>query len=363
MSDTEEKVVSPDPHIKNEDYDQAVRTIKQAQATRGTDGEPEFAGILTSFIYVLLRDHLPAGQVEQAVREVTDGNMVVFTDSFLAQYADSLSTTLKDVRVNALANALEKAFIGKEPEVDIKTKLKTPQAHFGDDGEDLQNLQQRVDDAIDNMTEEDQTEWKEHKDDVLEEVPRNDEIGLLPNAEAANIEKDTAEILNEADEAKDASRETQKYSDEISDSLAALDNLKELLPTDTIRQVADILKQEVKAELVVDKPVEEIVTREDVLKRQAAIMEEHKATNPEATRMAEKYIQEQLAGEVEDKTESPTVSRGKLSDVSNGKAFPEALTGVFDDGTQADIEKAEAIAKQMEAVRNNAKSGAFKRVE
>lgn len=385
MSDTvkEKDSSAPDPQIKDEDVTQATETIKKAQATRGTDGDiVEFSDILTTFVYVLLRDYLPAGQVENAVKAVIGGETVIFTDSFLAQYADSLANTLKDAKIGALANALEKAFTEKVKQPCSPPHVtKKSEAHFGDSDEFLQNLQQRVDEAIDSMDEEDEV----LEENPLDEVSRNDEIGLVANDyRPSSVEKEVrkrlqnAEWRNSPEKVDESSGDDidvvpeateSQYSKEITSSLEAIDSLKELLPTDTIKQVADILKQEIEAELVEEEVEEvEVLTREGVLQKQSEMIEEHRATNPEAAKMAERYIKEQLEDKDPKEVEGPTISRGNLKNVSQGNAFPEALDKVFEDDPEAELEKAKEVKKQMDELRSSAANkdshpGAFQRVE
>lgn len=50
---------------------------------------------LTCLIYLLMRDHLPAGIVEELVRSVEDGKVNQFTNGWLALYAQDLKNRLK----------------------------------------------------------------------------------------------------------------------------------------------------------------------------------------------------------------------------------------------------------------------------
>lgn len=386
MSD-KEKPTPPERGIVKEDMAEATATIKAAQVTRGTDGDLMFSDILTSFIYVLLSDYMTAGQVEKAIRSVYEGDTVIFTDSFLAQYADNLANTLKNAKVSALASALEKAFIEKSPpEQSSETKKSRGEARLGDDDEALAQLQERVDEAIENMNEEDEKVWKERESDVLEEVSRNNDVGLkVKPSDNSSFERDIIEKVNKAEWRTKSSEDLQnddettnekhveeaddrEYPDQIASSLAALESIKELVPTDTIRQVADILKQEVENELVDEE--ESPMTREEILLQQAAKMQEHKATNPEAEKMAEEYVKEQLEqhNEPEDvEDELPLMSRGNLKDVRHGKAFPEALSGVFDDPAaemnKAISEDAQKKIVEIEASENKPRTGVFQRVK
>lgn len=52
---------------------------------------------LISFLYTLMRDHLPTGAVERLVRESLDerGESVQYTNGWLAQYAQDLARRLR----------------------------------------------------------------------------------------------------------------------------------------------------------------------------------------------------------------------------------------------------------------------------
>jgi hypothetical protein len=55
---------------------------------------------LTSFIYELLRDHLPPGKAERIVQQVVveAGREVVYTNGFLALYAKDLANRLRGTK-------------------------------------------------------------------------------------------------------------------------------------------------------------------------------------------------------------------------------------------------------------------------
>jgi hypothetical protein len=61
---------------------------------RERSGNIQIDDKLTSFLYSLMRDHLPAGIVEQLVREITESD-TKYTNGWLANYANDLSKRLK----------------------------------------------------------------------------------------------------------------------------------------------------------------------------------------------------------------------------------------------------------------------------
>lgn len=51
---------------------------------------------LVSFLYQLIRDHVPPGEIEKIVQESEDNPDVTYTNGWLARYAEDLSNRLKD---------------------------------------------------------------------------------------------------------------------------------------------------------------------------------------------------------------------------------------------------------------------------
>lgn len=65
---------------------------------RERSGNVDLSGRLTSFLYVLMRDHLPPGKVEELVREVElagDGENK-YSNGWLALYAQDLMVRLTE---------------------------------------------------------------------------------------------------------------------------------------------------------------------------------------------------------------------------------------------------------------------------
>ena len=64
---------------------------------------------LVTFLYILMRDKLPTGEVEKLVHDAEQykGQICIFSSSELAQYATSLCKRLRDVEFNARAKFSE----------------------------------------------------------------------------------------------------------------------------------------------------------------------------------------------------------------------------------------------------------------
>ncbi len=63
---------------------------------REASGDVHISSRLTSFLYELMRDHLPVGTVEKIVRNSQDPD-VGYCNGWLGKYAEDLSTRLKDI--------------------------------------------------------------------------------------------------------------------------------------------------------------------------------------------------------------------------------------------------------------------------
>ena len=68
----------------------------EIKSLRLRSGHVQIDSKLVSFLYELMRDHLPAGVVEHLVQEASQESKVVYTNGWLAQYAQDLANRLKD---------------------------------------------------------------------------------------------------------------------------------------------------------------------------------------------------------------------------------------------------------------------------
>ena len=65
-------------------------------AMRERSGTVQINSRLVSFLYELMRDHLPPGVIEEIVRASEGESDVVYTNGWLAQYAQDIANRLKD---------------------------------------------------------------------------------------------------------------------------------------------------------------------------------------------------------------------------------------------------------------------------
>ncbi len=62
---------------------------------RKRSGEVDSSDPVVALLYILMRDHLPTGTVEEIVRLHCTGPKVLFTNGWLAKYAEDLAARLK----------------------------------------------------------------------------------------------------------------------------------------------------------------------------------------------------------------------------------------------------------------------------
>lgn len=70
---------------------------EHTKALRERSGSVESTDPLVSFLYILIRDHLPAGKVEEIVRDhVEDAQASRFTNGWLALYCKDIAERLRE---------------------------------------------------------------------------------------------------------------------------------------------------------------------------------------------------------------------------------------------------------------------------
>jgi hypothetical protein len=120
---------------------------------RKTSGEVTYSDPLTTFFYLLMRDELAAGKVEAMVQDVIDStDERLFTNGWLARYANNLADELKNARVAQLQKALDQAFASAEEETkqkekkEAEDKIKNDLAEHSDtlDDDVLAKLEQKL---------------------------------------------------------------------------------------------------------------------------------------------------------------------------------------------------------------------------
>jgi hypothetical protein len=203
---------------KNIDIDEVSERTKRNNKLRSDSGNIEFEDTLTSFFYYLMRDHMPAGEVEKIVRDVAcESGVSVYSNGFLAQYANNLANFLKDAKTNALAKALDAAFTGTPKPRTLKSSGGVNS--LGNDMETLQELKEKVDLALENMTEDEKREWDERLDRIDEKIKEEDSEWVEKQITKANDdldlkEKDKKWIEEKVKQAQANLREKQECGEE-----------------------------------------------------------------------------------------------------------------------------------------------------
>lgn len=280
---------------------------------REDSGSVEYSDTLTSVFYQLLRDHIPAGQLEKVVREVAvEPGVCLYSNGFLAQYANNLANYVVNIDKDRLKKRLDNVF-------EEKTKPKKTEVlnkNMLDD--ELEKVANKINEAVENITEEEKKEYDEREARALEEIKSD----LTKKSDNLNRE----EVIEELVGGTTVSPE-EYYRKELKKSMGALDDLHKLVPTDSIREIIHILKNEIDEELT-DDAKKYLQTRESILKEKAEENASDTSKNKDEQLAAVEYVKEQMA-DSDDEEKETLLSRGNLKDVLEGKAFPEALEKVF----------------------------------
>jgi len=120
---------------------------KRVEDLRKITGEVVYTDALTSFLYELIRDHMPAGDVEKLVLgAVNEAEERLFSNGWLAQYAHNLAEQLTNDKMNRLQDAITKAF----GEV-VDRKAQTTRPSFKTDEEQIKERTEDVGMILDTM--------------------------------------------------------------------------------------------------------------------------------------------------------------------------------------------------------------------
>lgn len=177
---------------------------------REASGEVSYSDPLTIFFYLLLRNEVPAGKVEELVQEtVASAEECSFTNGWLAHYANNLAERIRGAETEGLKNALSKAF--SIPEQDAEKEV--AREADGDieyvseslDVDDLSSLEQKLIEAS-----------KKAEDPDAPEVPQTEKAteavddllakGLITEQEAKDLKhdiEDAAAVVEKKDEAEE----------------------------------------------------------------------------------------------------------------------------------------------------------------
>lgn len=284
--------------------------VSREQKLKEVSGNVVLSDSLATFLYLLMRDHLPAGKVELLIQAVIEGaEKITFHNGYLAQYASNLADELRDGRFKALVEALDAAFTD-HTRTGTPTKVPTEGADVPATLELTTEATTVIEKAYESLTEEarkqaelvletgESEEVKELTEkmegafdtateitDEIEQVALKLKEQIAKNAiELPTVNFDENDLNNpfspaslrkKAEEAKPQETQLQKRQREmvvepnkefnetvkeqaINSALLAIEKLKTLVPNETVVEIAKVLRDEVEHELTVNKKVQEI---------------------------------------------------------------------------------------------------------
>lgn len=89
-----EELLKLKDRVKNE-IDKKESLVRKNFALRERSENVKINDKLTSFLYQLMRDYVPAGVVEEMVMQSEDNVETLYTNGWLARYAEDLANRLK----------------------------------------------------------------------------------------------------------------------------------------------------------------------------------------------------------------------------------------------------------------------------
>ncbi|KKM67119.1 hypothetical protein LCGC14_1474370 [marine sediment metagenome] len=238
---------------------------------REASGEVSYSDPLTTFFYLLMRNELAAGKVEALVREAVDSaEDCLFTNGWLAHYANNLAEEVKNARVIHLQKALDQAFTDTEEKKKVKAK---------------QEERERI-----------KTELKNAVGDSLddEELAKLEKqlIQAAETGKITSVDKDV-DIRTSAEGAKDAVQQLVSQghiTQEQADALASdIDDVTDVKP-DVVPEVEEVVKENKEEDMVTAEEAKEIVEHAVELSETVEELEKEKLL-PEA---ANKLIRSQM---------------------------------------------------------------------
>jgi len=157
---------------------------------REASGNVAFNDALTGFLYELMRDHMPAGKVEEMVHRAAHNPDALFTNGWLAQYANNLAEELRNAQVKQLAEALENALASNQAE---KKEPSDKRPSFK-----IQSPIKKLKEDIQKEEQEDEAE--ETNDYGLSSIDHLERTGQLDKAQADKIRKEIEEVRRQNQE-------------------------------------------------------------------------------------------------------------------------------------------------------------------
>jgi len=199
---------------------------KRVDTLREASGRVVYKDPLTSFFYQLIRDELPAGKVEKIIQDIIDEEEkeIIFTNGWLAQYANNLAETLKNAHTEKLKESLEKAFDEEEKEREAAAAAKKAMEKLRNSGtledftnDELAELESKVVTACQKVEEAD----TEKTEPVVAWTSLEEAAEMIEHLRAeGQISKEDAERLNNEIKEVEAEITTEKEQEAPADAIA-----------------------------------------------------------------------------------------------------------------------------------------------
>lgn len=148
-------------------------TESRTEQLREVSGTVTYTDPLTSLFYSLLRDHLPAGVVEKLVNEVLEEpDEIVFTNGWLAKYANNLADQMRGAKTTKLSQTLGKMFEhdGSDPDQEYDLVPERPSFSSKKDiEEEMEAVREEIEEAA-------------NRDDMIQQAIAADEMERAGNS-------------------------------------------------------------------------------------------------------------------------------------------------------------------------------------
>lgn len=339
----------------------------QIEELRKVSGAITYSDPLTSFFYQLIRDELPAGTVEKIVQGVVDEPVegCLFTNGWLAQYANNLAERLTNAHTENLKAALSNAFFSEDEKHNehnamlAEKQLEKVMKQAGDtrlQEDDLKKLEKEVIAACDQngITPEAVSNFDEAKSLIEDHKAK----GWMTEEEAAQAMKELAEVEELQAPRNFAELAIEKKMDEgtlamegVSDSAFVPEDLVELE-----KKVADANAMFVdKSVTLTSEEVENLIKSGDL----SELAEKLGVPNPEAFKdcrsMFKQAEEEMKMAKMADQINE---TESKAVDIDLGTGPLGAIEVVEEINVEGDIEQLEKTVADGEFALQKAKDRA-----
>ena len=157
---------------------------------REASGNVNYSDSLTSFLYILMRDYMPAGKVEELVLNTTMAEECLYTNGWLAQYANNLADKINNAKQEYFKSTLEKAFepppFEPPPKEEDKTCLTSS---------DFSKLEKKLREASDEIMGVEKDTLKEDSEEAIGTIRRMVSEGLISKEDGLKLESEVKDAV------------------------------------------------------------------------------------------------------------------------------------------------------------------------